>query len=105
MHKVRGTELLGDSGIKIILKELLPPRPLGWYGVPAYAHLGAFCLLGKWEGLDTMTEEQIKFICKWLIENSSREFTDLQKETLKRAVDSSKNWEELLLVAAASRGM
>lgn len=52
-----------------------------------------------------MTEEQIKFICKWLIENSSREFTDLQKETLKRAVDSSKNWEELLLVVAASRGM
>ncbi len=52
-----------------------------------------------------MTEEQIKLICKWIIENSSRPLTDLEKETLKHAVDSSKNWEELLTVAIVSRMM
>ena len=104
MHKVRGTELLGDSGIKIILKELLP-QASGLVRCAGLCTLGGVLLVGGMGRLDTMTEEQIKFICKWLIENSSREFTDLQKETLKRAVDSSKNWEELLLVAAASRGM
>ena len=30
-----------------------------------------------------MNEEQIKFLCKWLIENSSRPLTDLEKEALK----------------------
>ena len=50
-----------------------------------------------------MTEEQIKILCKWLIENSSRPLTDLEKEALKQAVDSSKNWEELLTVAIVSR--
>lgn len=50
-----------------------------------------------------MTEEQIKFLCKWLIENSSRPLTDQEKEILKQAVDSSKNWEELITVALLSR--
>ena len=50
-----------------------------------------------------MTEEQIKFLCKWLIENSSQPLTDLEKEMLKQAVDSSKNWEELITVAFISR--
>ena len=52
-----------------------------------------------------MNEEQIKFLCKWLIENSSRSLTDLEKEALKQAVDSSKNWEELITVALLSRMM
>ena len=52
-----------------------------------------------------MTEEQIKFICKWLIENASRPLTELEKEALKQAVDSSKNWEELIMVALLSRMM
>ena len=53
----------------------------------------------------SMTEEQIKILCKWLIENSSLPLTDLEKEALKQAVDSSKNWEELITVALLSRMM
>ena len=52
-----------------------------------------------------MTEEQVKLICKWLVENSSRPLTDLEKEMLKQAIDSAKNWEELLTVAIVSRMM
>lgn len=52
-----------------------------------------------------MTEEQIKFLCKWFIENSSRPLTDIEKKVLKQAVDSSKNWEELIVVALLSRIM
>lgn len=52
-----------------------------------------------------MTEEQVKLICKWIIENSSRPLTDLEKEMLKQAIDSSKNLEELLTVAIVSRMM
>ena len=52
-----------------------------------------------------MSEEQIKILCKWLIENSSRPLTDLEKEALKQAVDSSKDWEELITVALLSRMM
>ena len=52
-----------------------------------------------------MTEEQVKLICKWLVENSSRPLTDFEKEMLKQAIDSSKNWEELLTVAIVSRMM
>ena len=52
-----------------------------------------------------MTEEQVKLICKWLVENSSRPLTDLEKEMLKQAIDSSKNLEELLTVAIVSRMM
>ena len=52
-----------------------------------------------------MTEEQIKLICKWLIENSSRPLTDLEKEALKQAIDSSNSWDELITVAIISRMM
>lgn len=71
--------------------------------------LKMFLLLTEriWEGslTLTMTEEQIKLLCKWLIENSSRPLTNLEKEALKQAVDSSKNWEELITVALLSRTM
>lgn len=50
-----------------------------------------------------MTEEQIKLICKWIIENSARPLTNVEKEALKQAVDSSRNWEELLTVVVLSR--
>ena len=52
-----------------------------------------------------MIEEQIKFLCKWIIENSLRPLTDLAKEALKQAIDSSKNWEQLIIVALLSRIM
>ena len=44
-----------------------------------------------------MTEDQIKKICKFLIENSNRRITDIEKELLKTAVDQSRNWQELIL--------
>ena len=52
-----------------------------------------------------MTEEQIKLISKWIIENSSRPFTASEREALKQAVDDSRNWEELIAVAILSRLM
>ena len=52
-----------------------------------------------------MTEEQIKMLCKWIIDNSNRPITDIEKEALKQAVDSSKNWNELITVALLSRMM
>lgn len=41
--------------------------------------------------------KQIKTICKFLIENSNRQITDIEKELLKTAVDQSHNWQELIL--------
>ena len=52
-----------------------------------------------------MTEEQMKFLCKWLIENSSRPLTDMEKEVLKQAIEGSRNWEELIAAALLSRLM
>lgn len=50
-----------------------------------------------------MTEEQIKLLCKWAIENRKQPLTDYEKEILKQAIDSAKNWEELIQVAVLSR--
>ena len=49
-----------------------------------------------------MTEEQIKLLCEWAIENSTRPLTDFEKKTLKQAVDSAQNWEQLALAAIAA---
>ena len=49
-----------------------------------------------------MTEDQIKLLCKWAIENSNRPLTVSEKETLKQAIDISGSWEELFLVALGS---
>lgn len=52
-----------------------------------------------------MTEQQIKEICKLVIEHGNRDFTDEEKTLLKAAVDQSRNWQELFNVAVASQGM
>ncbi len=52
-----------------------------------------------------MTEQQIKELCKLVIEHGQRDFTDEEKEMLKAAVDQSRNWQELFTVAMASLGM
>ena len=44
-----------------------------------------------------MTEEQIKFVCKQFVENSKRPLTELDKELIKRAIDKSKNFPEMIL--------
>lgn len=49
-----------------------------------------------------MTEEQIKFICKWIIENSNRPLSELDKEIIKQAIDNAKTIEELAGVAIAA---
>ena len=46
-----------------------------------------------------MTEEQIKLLCKLAIENSRKQLTNAQKETLKQAIDESKTVEDLFTVA------
>lgn len=48
-----------------------------------------------------MTEEQIKLLCKLAIENSRKQLTNAQKETLKQAIDESKTVEDLFTVAIA----
>lgn len=49
-----------------------------------------------------MTEEQVKIICKWIVENSNRPLNRLEKEIIKQAIDTSKTVEELAKVAIAS---
>ena len=45
-----------------------------------------------------MTEEEMaKSISKFLIENRTRNLTDVEKELLKQTVDQSRNWQVLWL--------
>lgn len=37
-----------------------------------------------------MTEEQIKFICKWLIDNGNRPISKEEKEIIKQTIDKTK---------------
>ena len=46
-----------------------------------------------------MTEEQIKFLCKWAVENNRRILSDLDKEQIKAAIDSAKSVEDLVAIA------
>ena len=45
-----------------------------------------------------MTEEQIKEITKWVIDNSNRSLSDQDKEIIKQAVDQANSMGELNLV-------
>jgi hypothetical protein len=57
------------------------------------------------KGEETMTEQEIKETCKYVIEHGKREFTENEKEILKAAVPQSRNLQELFAVAIASLGM
>ena len=46
-----------------------------------------------------MTEEQIKLLCKLAIENSRKQLTNAQNETLNQAIDESKTVEDMFTVA------
>lgn len=46
-----------------------------------------------------LTEQEIKFICKQLVEHGDKPLTDTEKELTKQAIDKSKNLNELLAVA------
>ena len=41
-----------------------------------------------------MTEQQIKAITKFCLDNGRRKLTDEEKELIKLAIDQSSNWEE-----------
>lgn len=43
-----------------------------------------------------MTEQDIKGICKWLVQNSNRQLTILEKEAIKKAIDDSESLSDLL---------
>ena len=43
-----------------------------------------------------MTEEQVKFLCKQIVENSNRPLSDLDKELIKQAIDNAKNGFEMI---------
>lgn len=46
-----------------------------------------------------MTEEgQVKYLCKWIVDNGNRPLTDIEKELIKQAIDQSKSIEELTAV-------
>ena len=49
-----------------------------------------------------MTEEQVKYICKWIVENCNRPLNRQEKEIIKQAIDNAKTVEELAEVAIAT---
>lgn len=43
-----------------------------------------------------MTEEQIKFWCKWIVENGERPLSLIQKELIKQVIDASRDPFEMI---------
>lgn len=44
-----------------------------------------------------MTEEQYKFLCKWIVDNGNRPLSEIDKELIKQAIDNAKSPEEMVL--------
>ena len=44
-----------------------------------------------------MTEEQVKFLCKWMVDNGNRPLKELKKELIKQAIDNAKNPQEMII--------
>ena len=51
-----------------------------------------------------MTEEQAKFIGKWLVDNYNRPLSEAEKEMIKQAVEKSHSIKELLSVLLVMLG-
>ena len=49
-----------------------------------------------------MNEEQIKFLCKWIIDHGNCPLTELEKELFKQAIDKAKNTNEIAAAIAAA---
>ena len=43
-----------------------------------------------------MTEEQIKYLCKWMVDNGNRPLTEFEKELIKQAIDNAKSPQEMV---------
>lgn len=44
-----------------------------------------------------MMEEQVKFLCKCMVDNGNRPLSDLKKEVIKQAIDNAKNPQEMII--------
>lgn len=49
-----------------------------------------------------MTEQDVKFLCKWEIENGQRQLTPVEKELLKNGIDDAKSFQDFLAVVLAA---
>ena len=52
-----------------------------------------------------MTEQQIKLLCKWSIENSKRSLSKDEKEIIKQTIDSAKSIDDLIAIALLVAGI
>ncbi len=43
-----------------------------------------------------MIEEQVKFLCKWMVDNGNRPLTEFEKEVIKQAIDNAKSPQEMV---------
>ena len=43
-----------------------------------------------------MSEEQVKFLCKWIVENGNRPLSSIQKEIIKQVIDASRDPFEMI---------
>ena len=48
-----------------------------------------------------MTEEQVKFLCKWMVDNGNRPLTSFEKELIKQAIDNAKSPQEMVISVLA----
>lgn len=48
-----------------------------------------------------MTEKEVKFLCKWIVENSNRPLHQIDKELIKQAIDNARTPEEMVLSVIA----
>ena len=48
-----------------------------------------------------MTEKEVKFLCKWIVENSKRPLTETDKEIIKQTIDNARTPEEMVLSVLA----
>ena len=49
-----------------------------------------------------MTEQDVKLLCKWAIENGQRQLTPVEKELLKNGIDDAKSFQDFLAVVLAA---
>ena len=48
-----------------------------------------------------MSEEQVKFWCKWIVENGDRHLSPIQKELIKQVIDASRDPFEMITAILA----
>ena len=52
-----------------------------------------------------MTEEQVKLLGRWLVDNSNRPLTAFEKKLLKQAIDRSNNIQEMISILIVMLGL